>query len=54
MPNDDSNGFEDSSTCKFCGSKNIRSGSWSNDTCMNCGAIYFFGSWIEKEADDAK
>jgi RNA polymerase subunit RPABC4/transcription elongation factor Spt4 len=34
-----------SKMCPFCNSKNIGGGSWSPDTCRDCGATYFWSEW---------
>ncbi len=34
--------------CPFCGGTDIFSGSWTPDKCINCGAVYYFGSWWEE------
>lgn len=40
--------YDDPSKCKFCGSKDIRGGSWAPDICMDCKAVYFVGWWIRE------
>ena len=30
--------------CPFCDTK-TESGSWSPETCPDCGAVYFFNAW---------
>ena len=32
--------------CPFCKSRDIFSGSWAPETCRNCKATYFFGTWF--------
>jgi len=38
--------------CPFCGSKDIRGGSWAPDTCVACGAVYHMG-WVREESPSA-
>ena len=38
--------------CPFCQSKDIGSGSWTPDTCRNCGATYFWREWHKEITDD--
>lgn len=30
--------------CPFCDG-HIQGGSWTPDTCVDCGAVYFFNAW---------
>lgn len=35
--------------CGLCGSKNVyQGGSWTPEKCMDCGAVFFMGSWLEE------
>lgn len=34
-----------SKKCAFCKSTDIRSGSWSPETCQQCGAAWMMGVW---------
>lgn len=38
--------------CPFCYSMDVHGGSWSVDTCQECGAVFFFHEWISKEEQD--
>jgi len=38
----------DSKLCPFCFSEDLyKSGSWSLDKCLYCGAVYFMGEWLK-------
>lgn len=41
------------SQCPFCGSKDIRGGSWSTDSCVRCGAVYHMG-WVKELKIESK
>ena len=34
--------------CLFCGSTDIYSGSWTPETCRECGAFYWMDTWFKE------
>lgn len=45
----------DTSKCGICGSSNIyHGGSWTPEKCRDCGAVYFFGQWMEEAKEPKK